>query len=66
LGERDPRQPPERARLRGLCNRDYEGDIAQAGDTVHITSFGAPTISDYTKYATLTYEQLTDDTRALN
>src|SRR5690349_4787858 len=50
----------------GLCNRDYEGDISQAGDTVHITSFGKPTISNYTKYADLTYEQLTDDTRALN
>jgi hypothetical protein len=49
----------------GLCNHDYEGDIASAGDTVHITSFGAPTISTYTKYATLTYEQLTDATRAL-
>lgn len=47
------------------CNRDYEGEIAQAGDTVNITSFGKPTISDYTKYASLTYEQLTDATRAL-
>jgi hypothetical protein len=49
----------------GVINRDYEGDIAQAGDTVHITSFGRPTISDYSKYGTLTYEQLTDATRAL-
>lgn len=49
----------------GLCNRDYEGDIAQAGDTVHITSFGKPTISTYSKYGTLNYEQLADDTRAL-
>jgi P22 coat protein - gene protein 5 len=48
-----------------LCNRNYEGEIAQAGDTVHITSFGKPTISTYTKYGTLTYEQLTDATRAL-
>lgn len=49
-----------------LFNRDYEGDIAQAGDTVHITSFGAPTISSYSTYGSLTYEQLTDATRALN
>lgn len=49
----------------GLCNRDYEGEIQNAGDTVHITSFGKPTISTYSKYGTLTYEQLTDDTRAL-
>jgi hypothetical protein len=48
-----------------LCNRDYEGDIAEAGDTVHITSFGAPTISSYSKYTPLNYEQLSDDTRAL-
>lgn len=47
------------------CNRDYEGDIEEAGDTVHITSFGKPTISSYSKYGTLTYEQLTDATRAL-
>lgn len=31
----------------GLCNRDYEGDIANAGDTVHITSISRPTVSDY-------------------
>jgi len=49
----------------GRCNRDYEGEIQQAGDTVHITSFGKPTISSYSKYGTLTYEQLSDDTRAL-
>lgn len=49
----------------GVINRNFEGDIREAGDTVHITSFAAPTISDYTKYGTLTYEQLTDATRAL-
>lgn len=49
-----------------LANRDYEGQIQQAGDTVHITSFGRPTISTYNKYGTLTYEQLTDTDRALD
>lgn len=48
-----------------VVNRDYEGDIAQAGDTVHITSVGRPTITAYTKGGTLTYEDLTDAGRAL-
>lgn len=43
-----------------LVNRDYEGDIAQAGDTVHIVSFNDPTISDYTRNGTITWETLTD------
>jgi len=30
-------------------NRNYEGEIANQGDTVKITSIGDPTISDYTK-----------------
>lgn len=30
-----------------LCNRDYEGDISQKGDTVHINSIGDPTVDDY-------------------
>ena len=30
-----------------LMNRDYEGDIAQYGDTVHIASIGDVTIKDY-------------------
>lgn len=32
-----------------LVNRDYEGDIKKQGDTVHINSIGAVTVSDYTK-----------------
>ncbi|WP_017599205.1 hypothetical protein [Nocardiopsis lucentensis] len=35
-----------------VINRDYEGDIAQFGDTVHIGSLTAPTISTYTKNVT--------------
>lgn len=34
-------------------NRDYEGDIAQAGDTVHITSVADPTVSNYVKNVTV-------------
>lgn len=41
-----------------LVNTDYEGDIAQVGDTVHINAVGNPTITAYTG-ASLTYETLT-------
>ncbi|ADE43451.1 major head protein [Streptomyces phage phiSASD1] len=36
----------------GVINRDYEGDVSQAGDTVHIGSLSRPTISTYTKNST--------------
>ena len=32
-----------------LVNRNYQGQITNAGDTVHINSIGAITVSDYTK-----------------
>lgn len=32
-----------------LVNRDYEGQIKQQGDTVHINSIGAVTVNDYTR-----------------
>ena len=32
-----------------LVNRDYEGVIANQGDTVHINSIGAVTVKDYTR-----------------
>lgn len=37
----------------GVCNKDYEGDIAQAGDTVHIGTLGDPTVSNYVKNVTV-------------
>jgi N4-gp56 family major capsid protein len=37
----------------GVINRDYEGEIAQSGDTVHIGTLAAPTISTYTKNSTV-------------
>lgn len=37
----------------GVINHDYEGEIAQYGDTVHIGSLTAPTISTYTKNSTV-------------
>jgi hypothetical protein len=50
----------------GVVNRDYEGDIANAGDTVRIRSMSRPTIGTYSKGSTtITPEQLTDAQRAL-
>lgn len=49
----------------GVVNRDYEGDVANAGDTVHITSIGDPTIGTYTKDTDITIQVLTDADRAL-
>lgn len=43
-----------------IVNHDYEGDIQQAGDTVHITSMGDVTISDYDDNTDLTYQDVPD------
>lgn len=37
----------------GAVNRDYEGEIARAGDTVHIGSLTDPTVGTYTKNVTV-------------
>ncbi len=50
----------------GVANRDYEGEIADSGDTVKITSISRPTIGTYTKNSTtITAETLTDAQRSL-
>lgn len=50
----------------GIVNRDYEGDISEAGDTVHIMNLNAPTISNYVANVTeISPEQLTTGERAL-
>jgi len=50
----------------GVVNRDYEGDIEEAGDTVRITSISDPTIGTYTANSTvITPEELTDAQRTL-
>jgi hypothetical protein len=51
----------------GSCvNRDYEGEITQAGDTVRITSIGRPTISNYVPNVTvIAPEQVQDSQRSL-
>lgn len=45
-----------------LCNRDFEGEIKQFGDTVRITDLGDVAINNYTKNSTtaLTIQELTD------
>ena len=49
------------------ANRDYEGDISEFGDTVHITSIEDPTISDYTRNEDLDdAEALTDEEQLLH
>lgn len=50
----------------GLTNRDYEGEIREAGDTVNINSIGDVTINDYVKYSTtVTPEQLSSTQKQL-
>lgn len=42
-----------------VVNHDYEGEIANAGDTVKINAIGDPTVSTYSPNSTtLSYEQL--------
>jgi hypothetical protein len=49
-----------------VVNHDYEGDIANAGDTVRITSISDPTINTYVPGSTsIVPEQLTDAQRTL-
>jgi N4-gp56 family major capsid protein len=49
-----------------VVNRDWEGEISQAGDTVRISSIGRPTIGTYVPNSTdISYEELTDAQRVL-
>lgn len=49
----------------GLINRDYEGEISQAGDTVHIITVGDPGVRDYTPGADITWDELSDSGQTL-
>lgn len=49
----------------GVINRNYEGDIARAGDTVHITSFADPATRAYDRNGTISYDTLTDSEAVL-
>jgi hypothetical protein len=44
----------------GVVNRNYEGEISQYGDTVHIVSLNDPTIGDYTPHTDITIEDVDD------
>jgi hypothetical protein len=44
----------------GVINRDYEGEISDFGDTVHITSLVDPTIGTYTAHTDITVEDIDD------
>lgn len=43
-----------------IVNHDYEGEIQNGGDTVHISSVGDVTVSDYTKDSDLTFTPVDD------
>lgn len=50
----------------GCVNRDWEGEITEAGDTVRITSVGRPTIGTYIpNVTTINPEQVNDSQRTL-
>ncbi|WP_017616381.1 hypothetical protein [Nocardiopsis salina] len=49
----------------GVVNRDYEGDISQYGDTVHITSLAEPTIGEYSPHEDITIEEVDDESQTL-
>src|SRR3990167_3724711 len=43
------------------CNSDYEGEIANAGDSIKINTIGRPTVQTYTKNGTLTGPETLQD-----
>ena len=47
----------------GVINRDYEGEISEAGDTVYINSIGDPTIFNYTKNTDMPVPETLTDAR---
>lgn len=48
-----------------LVNRDYEGEIRNAGDTVHINTLGDLTIGTYNGTTAITYEDLATTSQEL-
>lgn len=45
--------------MRELVNTDYEGEIRQGGDTVHVNIPGQITLNNYTRESTVVYQTLT-------
>lgn len=50
----------------GVANNDYEGEISGPGDTVHITSFSDPAVSDYVQNTPITWTRPSDSDTVLN
>jgi hypothetical protein len=48
-----------------LCNRDYEGDIREAGDTVHITGYDDVTVHKYVRGQAITVDDVNDKEAAV-
>lgn len=48
-----------------LCNRDYEGDIREAGDTVHITGYDDVTVRKYVRGQAITVDDVNDKEAAV-
>jgi len=48
-----------------VVNRDYEGEIRQFGDSVRINEIGDITVSDYTKYGSLSWQELSSAQKTL-
>lgn len=49
----------------GVVNRDYEGEISAAGDSVKITGLADPTVGTYTPHTDITIEDVDDNTISL-
>ena len=45
--------------MAGLVNQDYEGEIKDSGDTVHVSLYGDVTFSTYTRNSQLVPQELT-------
>lgn len=48
-----------------VANRDYEGEIANQGDTVHINSMGDPGVRKYVRGSEITFDDLSTDEQLL-
>lgn len=49
----------------GVVNRNYEGEISQYGDTVHISAVGPVSVRTYTAHSDITVDQVNDSDQTL-
>lgn len=52
--------------MANLVNRDFEGDIKNAGDVVKVRTYGDVTINNYTRDMTISFQSLTDPMQEMN